>query len=1208
MIVQRERRVGPVLSHQVRAFIGEGNQAYIDNNLTEAIRVMQEVIRIEPRAIPAWTVLAQCYEDKNEPQKALQLRIMAAHLRCDSEEWERLARQSRHLGFNQQALYCYTKLYSLDPENVDALWDRASLAGEMRDLRTARHSLLAILKRFPHDVTVLTELRPILIELADFALCASLYQDALEYNQALNPLGHVLDPSISGQNEQSRFGFIELLVLADLYNTMNEYERAIDTIRKGCRWLQGRATQKFWDVCEDDREYDIPGQEGTEVVHRAGDVKPGYYPLDINARHRLAVARIKWGDTEEGKMHADIVLSQDALDYAALFGEIADAYFELEIYSDAGPIYEILGADPATSSLYILLQVATCRRMQGDVREASEVYKQVIDADPFNTDAKMKLAELYEIMDEPRKALELVYQVIDARKRRPGQVEGTAIPGAPLGSQPGASLFDEKSHTRPKGKAATKNGRLTLADLKALEEQREKEVLLGYKRVEELWPSILSTECSDEVVREWMLEAEKLVEMFRETRNLFLTSRHNDFRGMFPRRRQQRQNETEEERMASRLELIERDKHLRKSKDDSQQPGKVNSFRGVSFENWLRLFMQYAFILAKRGEYELADEVLRHILMSNGYRSKEKQVTIRLAIITCAMAVENYAVVVEQCRKLINTHQFNNEPIRILLSSLASGLRPADSFISSTLQKHMLREVRLSDGALKTPELLKWNNSSQRYHLGAVKSAGDDEAIKGADVPEDDAEDAGDAADPTPTSDKKPLWLPTKNNPILVTLYGQLCLAAKSYQSAIFYLLHGYDYCQEDPMICLCLALSSLGRAMQRQVDNRNHLIAQLFLSHHLVFPLSFGPRYVNEHHFIFVPTHPCEIAPLTSLLLPLLIRPQERHNHSKSTVSSSDTDVDSAGYASSSGTTTPEDDAQTFHLGYPLQKVLADIPKCTPREKLTIVTKPRDFFSAVKKVKKVVHALAAFKKKVGAPSCYTSSMNLSERNDDAVRNCQRPDDISPILISSPLRERFGKRMSVKPHPDEGRFRKQRSELRLRIFSDSQRSALLSPTPTTAVPRTEYDVLTFGRILAYILRVSLFVPWCAAVGGVLLLFPSYVELVAFHPGYLPPPQGIRRFAYWAECGQQHVLIFLTFLVAVLWYNRTLGLSLTSIVMSRLVFVWYDFKVDKSVPLGEDDQQSLYLVIMGLASMDGSFSVNGPRGGQTVIKTNYSEVS
>jgi general transcription factor 3C polypeptide 3 (transcription factor C subunit 4) len=42
------------------------------------------------------------------------------------------------MGYNQQALYCYRKLYSLDPANVDALWDRASLAKEMGDLRTVR--------------------------------------------------------------------------------------------------------------------------------------------------------------------------------------------------------------------------------------------------------------------------------------------------------------------------------------------------------------------------------------------------------------------------------------------------------------------------------------------------------------------------------------------------------------------------------------------------------------------------------------------------------------------------------------------------------------------------------------------------------------------------------------------------------------------------------------------------------------------------------------------------------------------------------------------------------------------------------------------------------------------------------------------------------------------------------------------------------------
>jgi general transcription factor 3C polypeptide 3 (transcription factor C subunit 4) len=69
--------------------------------------------------------------------------------------------------------------------------------------------------------------------------------------------------------------------------------------------------------------------------------------------------------------------------------------------------------------------------------------------------------------------------------------------------------------------------------------------------------------------------------------------------------------------------------------------------------------------------------------------------------------------------------------------------------------------------------------------------------------------------------------IPTKNNPIIIAIYGQICIAAKSYQSAIFYLLHAYDYCPNDPMICLCLAIASVGRAMQRQSDNRHHLVTQ---------------------------------------------------------------------------------------------------------------------------------------------------------------------------------------------------------------------------------------------------------------------------------------------------------------------------------------------------------------------------------------------
>lgn len=140
-----------------------------------------------------------------------------------------------------------------------------------------------------------------------------------------------------------------------------------------------------------------------------------------------------------------------------------------------------------------------------------------------------------------------------------------------------------------------------------------------------------------------------------------------------------------------------------------------------------------------------------------------------------AITTKNHIVIVEQCRKLITTHQFNNEPLRILLASLASGLRTTDSFIVSTLQKHMLRELKTNDIAVKNPEQLKWAPVSRRYALST--KAGVDDAAE-----EDD--DIADDVNPTNEKVNAPRIL-TKHNPVTITVYGQMCLAAKSYQSAI---------------------------------------------------------------------------------------------------------------------------------------------------------------------------------------------------------------------------------------------------------------------------------------------------------------------------------------------------------------------------------------------------------------------------------------
>jgi general transcription factor 3C polypeptide 3 (transcription factor C subunit 4) len=109
----------------------------------------------------------------------------------------------------------------------------------------------------------------------------------------------------------------------------------------------------------------------------------------------------------------------------------------------------------------------------------------------------------------------------------------------------------------------------------------------------------------------------------------------------------------------------------------------------------------------------------------------------------------------------------------MLCACLASGYRATDAFIASTLQKHLFREMRLYDTAAHNKDALKWGTIPRRW--GMNKSG---EADEGADDEPTPEGTEGDERNPAPQ-------LPTKDNPAIFALYGHICLAGKSYQSAI---------------------------------------------------------------------------------------------------------------------------------------------------------------------------------------------------------------------------------------------------------------------------------------------------------------------------------------------------------------------------------------------------------------------------------------
>lgn len=88
-------------------------------------------------------------------------------------------------------------------------------------------------------------------------------------------------------------------------------------IKSGVRWLAGRKGEEWWDGVGDDREFDpvgverggVDGADGREGVGggegeglEGAAVKSGHYELDVNARHRLAIARLKLGEIDEAKV------------------------------------------------------------------------------------------------------------------------------------------------------------------------------------------------------------------------------------------------------------------------------------------------------------------------------------------------------------------------------------------------------------------------------------------------------------------------------------------------------------------------------------------------------------------------------------------------------------------------------------------------------------------------------------------------------------------------------------------------------------------------------------------------------------------------------------------------------------------------------------------------------------------------------------------
>jgi len=122
---------------------------------------------------------------------------------------------------------------------------------------------------------------------------------------------------------------------------------------------------------------------------------------------------------------------------------------------------------------------------------------------------------------------------------------------------------------------------------------------------------------------------------------------------------------------------------------------------------------------------------------------------------------------------------------------------------------------------------------------------------------------------------------------------------------------------------------------------------------------------------------------------------------------------------------------------------------------------------------------------------------------------------------------------------------------------------------------------TIQRLLHTFTLALCFPFWTFAVGGCIFLCPTtHLDVITFNSGFmLPPPSGIERFGYWAENAIPHMYTFLAGLCFLIWWRLDLGFSALLVVLCLFWRAWSRFELDKDVPLGEDNRQTIYLISM-----------------------------
>ncbi|ROW12348.1 hypothetical protein VMCG_00267 [Cytospora schulzeri] len=741
------------LSADIKLQLSRASQAWVvENRRDEALEIVLEIIRVNAETHEAWILLSSIYEEMGAMSDYIMAKCFAAHLRPrDFHGWISCAlaaladvtpgQRETNLGIAQ---LCYSAAIRANPKSLKARVGKANCALEAGNANVAAAEYAKVLKRRPYNMGILRNMAEAAFDTRNarkyVELARGFYEQTITYMR---------------NGGQMEFEWSDVIIYIEMCAFMEMYAEAALALREEPEYQHDRYPY---------------GMYGPAL------------PLDLRAK--LAIYRLKLEQDEEATRHLQWLNPQDAdiyeffVDTPFVIKDLANQLFESRRVTTALEFYDLYRRLTGEPDPEILVQQGKCYLEMEDQATAEECFIAAIEIDDDNIDARYELAQMYETAQEQEEAFLLVNEALklEQEQRLEEGEEG----------EDGKDTMADKARNkrrvrqkvlREKAKARPKRARRVYVRRMANKQQREKyeESVTNnfkekYQRVLQLREQVASGD--KEAEAEWMAAAQDLVDDFRSFKEFYPWD--NGLAAMAERLQQNLAPE---------------------DGDTSAQPSlRRNEHRGIPFDEWLDLFLEYAISLARHQKAKEAYLVCQSARDSIVYKSSDNTFLIHVAWAACAVYAADEETCVAVARFFMRNNSAATDSYRVFSALCRVCQSPVSWYSSGPAQKYILRQIKAMDRTLLPPEIAESALGTWDHALPREEGQG----------PRHEALDVA-----------------------LLMLYGHILLTSTSYTYALNYFLRAAALDPGNPMVNLSTGIAYVHYAMKRQAENRQFIIVQ---------------------------------------------------------------------------------------------------------------------------------------------------------------------------------------------------------------------------------------------------------------------------------------------------------------------------------------------------------------------------------------------